>query len=223
MIARKDREPRTERLSVTLTKTTMGIVEKVAREKDLSFADVLRVGLANGIETLLTEAGQEPKPTESIDSIKEQVEAILNAVNRMTAAPPAGAKEQSEVKTREEVWAEFLYDVFLHLETGENSTPRKYLRFWLLGRQSCCPLEGVDRVWLEARMNEAVRRYGSVKLEAIKRYGKSKPDSETFTTQELMERYGWPRTNAATYARRRGWVEAGRLGKKILWQPPQDD
>lgn len=79
----RNRELKTERLSVTLTKTTMGIVEKVAREKDLSLADVLRVGLAHGVEVLFAEGGQDLRPADSIDSIKEQVVAILDAVNRI--------------------------------------------------------------------------------------------------------------------------------------------
>jgi hypothetical protein len=42
-------------------------------------------------------------------------------------------------------------------------------------------------------------------------------DGQTFTTQELADRFGWDATNAARYARRAGWIEVGKRGKSILW------
>jgi hypothetical protein len=45
---------------------------------------------------------------------------------------------------------------------------------------------------------------------------------QIFTTQELIERYGWSPKNGTRNARKNGWIEVGQQGREILWQaPPQ--
>ena len=45
---------------------------------------------------------------------------------------------------------------------------------------------------------------------------------QTFTTQELVERYGWSAKNGTRNARKNGWIEVGQQGRETLWQaPPQ--
>jgi predicted transcriptional regulator len=41
---------------------------------------------------------------------------------------------------------------------------------------------------------------------------------QTFTTQELIERYGWSAKNGTRNARKNGWIEVGHHGREILWQ-----
>jgi hypothetical protein len=42
--------------------------------------------------------------------------------------------------------------------------------------------------------------------------------SETLTTAQLVDRYGWSPSNAARNARENGWVAAGKRGKSKLWR-----
>jgi len=42
-------------------------------------------------------------------------------------------------------------------------------------------------------------------------------DKLTYTTSQLIERYGWNKSNAARSARSQGWIEVGKRGKEKLW------
>lgn len=48
-------------------------------------------------------------------------------------------------------------------------------------------------------------------------------ETETLTTGQLCDRYGWNSKNAARSAKRLGWVPVGSSGRQTLWRNTTPD
>jgi predicted DNA-binding protein len=80
--------------------------------------------------------------------------------------------------------------------------------------------ETIDRV---ARLERATRPATQPATHIARQtHDEATRDGKTFTTQELIDLYGWSPKNGTRNARKNGWIEVGQQGREILWQaPPQ--
>ena len=146
------REKRTRQLSVTLTQTEVSLLEGIANEKSCSLASVLRQGVMEMITS---------KSDRVTVAIRDRVETIQESVSRIVSSLPA------TIKTREELWEEFLEDLpLLDSETfwksvhdGDGSVAHEYLYTWILGYQSGVELSKPDQEWLESKMSQAIKEW----------------------------------------------------------------